>query len=338
MAEKDQLIHEFATWLERNEGRSERTVTKYIGYIRLLQAWAKENGHDLMRVKTQDLEHFTGLYMHERGLRPRSRRAVVSSVRKFYKWLRRRGLVRQDPASDLTHPHAGKSLPVMMDLHHVEALIMAPGVDSFLGRRDTAIISLMAGCGLRVGGIVGLNESHLIFYLDDQKRERLAVKVTEKGSKQRIVPAPDDCWALVRAYLGDPELEGIDRALADGDQVLFVSTNNRNISPAAYHGEARRLRRGAVWDIIRRHGKRAGIPKHQMHPHALRHTFGTELAEYDVDLLVRQALMGHANASSTEVYTHLAQRKLREAMDKANPFRRVKTPVSSLIQSLRSGS
>jgi len=330
----DQLFADFESFLEHNEGRSPRTSSKYIGYLRKLQAWLEEKNLSLEQVTTDQLEEFTGIYMHHQGLRPRSRRAVVSGVKKFYGWLRRKKIITVDPAKELLSPYAGRSLPVPMDLHHAESLMMAPGMKSFLGRRDTAIISLMIGCGLRVSGVIGLNESNLVFYPDERKRERLAVRVMEKGKKERIVPAPDECWALLRAYLGDPELDEIDRSLPNGDQVLFVSVGNRNVPPDKYHGEARRLKRGAVWDLIRKHGKHAGIPKHQLHPHALRHTFGTEMAEAGIDILERQALMGHADASSTEIYTHMAQRKLRSAIDKGNPLRRINTPVTELLKSL----
>lgn len=332
-----QLLDEFAVWLEINHGRSPRTVLKYRHHLEQLEAFLAERGLTWSTAAAADLEAFTGLHLHQLGLRPRSRRPAISAVRKFYAWLRRSGRLTVDPAASLPSPRIGRALPVPMDPRYAEALLMAPGLEDFLGRRDTAILSLFVGCGLRVGGLVSLNESSLLFYADEKnpERERLALRVEEKGGRERIVPAPDECWALVRAYLGAPELDDIERTLPDGDRVLFVSTMNRFVSPEDYHGEARRISVRAVDELIKRYGEQAGIPEAQRHAHALRHTYGTELAEQDVDLLVRQALMGHASSTSTEVYTHLAQRKLREAIDKANPFRRIRTPVSDLVRELQ---
>lgn len=336
MATNNQLLDDFCLWLELNEGRSGRTAQKYRGYLAILEAFMRERQLTLAIVTGTDLEAFTGLYMHERGQTPRSRRAVVSAVKKYFKWLVRTGALKTDPAAAVPYPSAGRPLPVPMEAKFAERLLMAPGMKDFLGRRDTAILSLFIGCGLRISGLVALNESNLIFYPDEnnRERERLALRVTEKGGVTRVVPAPDDCWALIRAYLGDGALDEIDRTLPNGDQVLFVSTMNRAISPDKYHGEKRRISVRSVFDMVARRGKAAGVPINQLHPHSLRHLYGTELAEADVDLLVRQALMGHRSVSSTKIYTHLAQRKLREAVDKANPFRHVTTPVAELLREM----
>lgn len=332
--DSETLISQFGLFLEQNEGRSPRTSTKYTGYIKQLLVFLEDKQLTLGQVKTETLEEFSGIYLHQRGMRPRSRRSVVAAVKKFYKWLRRRKVLKSDPSLNLSYPSAGKALPVPIEPHNYEKLIMAPGMNTLIGRRDTAIIALMGGCGLRVSGIASMNESNLIFY-QDQGKERLAVRVREKGDKERIVPAPDECWALVRAYLGSPELDDIDRTLSDGDQVLFVSTMNRNVPPAEYHGEKRRLARGSMWEMIRKYGKRLGIPDKELRPHAMRHMYGTQLAEHGVDPRDRQALMGHADISSTMIYTHLAKNRLAGIIHKQGPFKNIKTPVSSLIQQLQ---
>ena len=335
MLETSRLLDDFTVFLTYNEGKSERTVAKYCYHVRALLAYLDKHGVQLAQVLPTEIETFAGLHMHEQGMKPRSRRPVVAALRKFFAWMVRAGHLPRNPAAQLPYPRAGKPLPIPMESRYAEQLLMAPGLDDFLGRRDTAIISLFIGCGLRVSGLAALNDSNLMFHLDEKDRERLSLRVREKGDKERIVPAPDECWALLRVYLGDPELAAIDRSLPNGDQVLFVSTMNRRVPPEDYHGEARRMNTGAIDDLIKRYGRRCGIPADQLHAHAMRHLYGTELAEGDIDLLERQSLMGHVSSDSTKVYTHLAQRRLRQAVDKANPFRRIKSPVSELVSELR---
>jgi len=329
----DDLIEQFLEYKQRNEGRSEATAVKYRHYLQLLTAYFMDIEGDPIGATQEELEAFTGLYLHRKGLAPRSRRTVVSCVRGFYAWLTRTGVIKSSPAADVPSPSAGRRLPRTMTIAQAEQLLMAPGVETFIGVRNTAMISLLIGCGIRLSGLVGLNESSLIWTLN-KGREELMIRVMEKGGRERIVPAPAECWALMRAYIGHPELAEIDRALEDGDQVLFVSTNNRSITEDKYRGEERRISRRSVQDMIERYGNQVGLPRDILHAHAFRHLYGTELAEDDIDILQRQALMGHADPKSTEIYTHLAMRKLRQSVDKANPLRKMRTPFSELAREL----
>ncbi len=330
------LIDAFLVFKEHNEGRSPRTAAKYRGYLlRWLSYCAGlKSPIDPLQAGREQLEAFTGLVMHTAGLSPRSRRAVVAALKGFYAWLARERHIDADPACSVPYPLAGLKLPTPMALKQAEKLLMAPDITTFTGIRDAAMLGLLIGCGLRISGLCSLNESSLIFVLDDDW-ERLIVKVTEKGNKERLVPAPDEARLLIRAYLGHSELDEIDRALPNGDRVLFASVRNRMVTADKYHGEARRMAVRSVNDMIVAHGLAAGLQRAQLHPHAMRHLFGTELAEHDVDVLVRQALMGHADPKSTEIYTHLAMRKLAKVIDRANPLGRIKTPVTDLLQKLK---
>jgi len=204
--------------------------------------------------------------------------------------------------------------------------MMAPDLNTFLGLRDAAILATLIGTGVRVSGLCGMNENSLIWTIEEGRRW-LDIKVKEKGAKERIVPVPSETQVLIQAYLAHPELEQGDRTTRSGDRVLWISTRNRCVGVHDYRGEHRRLRPGAVSEVIKKYGKRAGVPPEHCHPHAFRHLFGTELAEADVDPWQRMALMGHADMKSTQVYTHLALRKLRQTSDQANPLRRMKSPV-----------
>jgi site-specific recombinase XerD len=327
------LITDWQSWLRHNKGRAETTTTKYGQYLQRLQSFL--DGKPLLEASPQELEHFVGLHTHKQGLSPRSRRALVAAVRGFYAWAAGPGRrTHRNPAKAVEYPNAGRRLPVAMGLDNAERLLMQPDISTFIGVRDAAMLSVLIGCGVRVSGLVGMNESGLLFYRDGDV-ERLAIKVREKGGKERIVPAPVETRLLIRAYLGHAELEDIDRSLQDGDQVLWVSTRNRTVPEDRYHGEARRINRRTINDIILHYGEAAGIPKAQCHPHALRHLYGAELAEEDVDLLKRQALLGHEDPKTTEIYTHMAMRQLAKEVDRANPLRKIRTPVTDLARALQ---
>lgn len=117
--------------------------------------------------------------------------------------------------------------------------------------------------------------------------------------------------------------------------MLFVNLRNTTVKKYEHYGERRRIRQDTIDDIIKQYGEKAGLPKHARHAHAYRHLVGTEMAESDIDLLQRQALLGHQDPKTTEVYTHLAMRKLQQAMDKANPLGKIKTPVTDIARIMR---
>ncbi len=331
MVRIERLLRTYLLHKEHSQGRSTDTVDKYGSYLRRLAAFL---GERVLEATSDDPEAFTGLHLHKAGLSPRSRRAVVAAVRGFYRWLREKGHIPVNPAEALPYPVAGLRLPVPMALDAAQKLMMAPDTDRFTGLRDAAMFALLIGCGLRLSGLVGLNQSDLMFFEDDKGREHLVVKVREKGRKERLVPAPPEARLLLHAYLGHPALEAIDRSLPSGDLVLFITTRNRLVAEDKYHGEARRISARTVQELIERYGERAGIPRAQRHAHAARHLYGAELAEEDVDVLTRQALMGHSDPRSTEIYTQLAMRKLTKAAEKANPLRKIHTPVTDLKKEL----
>ena len=270
----------------------------------------------------------------EMALTPTSRKPLIAAVRTFYAWMTMRGFISTDPAARITYPKAGRALPVAMQLSSAEKILMQPDLDTFIGVRDLAILSVLTGCGPRVSGLCRLNESSLIFYEDDGI-EHLAIRFSEKGKKERIVPAPMETLLALRAYLGHEELERIDRNLADGDKVLFVSVGNRNVLPCDYCGESRRLRARAIDCMIKQYGKAAGIPRDQLSAHSFRHLFGAEMAEDEVNTLIMQSLLGHADPKTTEIYSHLAMRKLRSVVTRSNPLGKINTPVSGLKRALR---
>lgn len=297
---------------------------------RLIEFFAERSPLD---ASADDLLLFSGAWLHKRGVTAISRRPHVAAIREFYRWLTKQKVLRSNPAERISYPKTGRKLPRVMTLANAEKLMWAPDFTTFAGIRDGAILGLLVGCGLRISGLVGLNDSNLI-QAEVDGQVRLMVKTLEKGGKERKIPVPSEADMLLRLYLEHPDLKEIDRLLPTGDQVLFVSIGNRTCLPHEYHGDRRRLNRRSLLDIIEKHGLAAGIPKDQLHPHALRHLFGTELAEADIDIRVSQQLMGHADPKSTEIYTHLAVQKLTRDLDRGNPLGKMRTPVSDLLKRL----
>lgn len=340
----DAALASWRNWLQHNRGRSEATVEKYVHHLSRLANWCakppedpklRPSSADPMRLTSADLDLFAGLYAHSIGLTPRSRRPLVSALRGFFAYAAINNMAIDNPAQGLPQPKAGRPLPHAIPLHQAERLLMAPGLQDLAGYRDTAMIAMLAGTAARVSGLVSLNESSLLWESDDSGL-RLSVRLTEKGKRERVVPVPDEAAMLVRAYVEHPDLQAIDRTLPDGDLVLFISINNKCVPAHEYHGEARRMTRAGVQSMLVKRAKAAGVDRQYAHPHALRHLYGAELAEDDVDLIKRQALLGHERAETTGIYTHLAQRKLRELVDRSNPLAKMRSaPVLGTVRALR---
>jgi integrase/recombinase XerD len=333
----DLVIDDWLTYMEINRGRSVRTIEAYRSALMRLKEFMA--GKPLVEAEADELEVFCGLWLHKKGVIARSRMPYISAVKGFYAWLKAKGNVKGNAAKELVHPITGMPLPRTITLANAEKLMWAPDMNKFVGIRDAAIMSLLIGCGLRVSGLTALNESSLQM-MELECVPRLTIRVTEKGSRERIMPVPREAEALLRVYLGHEDLAAIDRSFKgkDGrqDKVLFVSTKSPVLKEHEFIGESRRLSRKGVHDLIQRHGIKAGIPEGELHPHAMRHLFGTELLENDTSMLSIQELMGHADPKSTAVYAQLAMRKKMTTIDRAAPLSKMRTPVSELLKRLPS--
>lgn len=334
MATNESLILEWLEWFEHNQGRSAGSVNKYLAYLRNLASWLqKTRSKKLVDADKKDLEEYTGLEAHRSGMSPRSRRPLVAAIRGFYKWALDQWYVKENPAALLPYPTSGRRLPRPMSLENAEKLMMQPDLDEFIGVRDAAILSMFIGCGLRLSGMVALNESNLVF-MNHEGQEWLLIRVVEKGNKERVIPAPHETRLLLRAYLGHPELSKIDRSLPDGDRVLWVSMANRSVPEHEYYGENRRLSHRSIGEMIEKYGDQAGIPRSECRPHALRHLYGTELTEDNVQQNKIQVLLGHSDPKSTGIYQHVAMRSLMKEVARSNPLAKMKTPVTELTKTL----
>lgn len=325
------IFEDFLVFKSSNDGAADRTVRAYRDVLVRFEAWLGDL--DPLKVSGDELLVFTGPHLHKTlNLAPVSRTPYVAAIREFYRWASAvRKLIATNPADAVSYPKQGRSLPRVLSLANAEHLMWAPDFNTFEGIRDATMLAVLIGCGLRVGGLVGLNESSLSA-MDINGEPRLAIRTREKAGIERLVPLPREADLMLRVFLEHPDLKQINRRLPDGDQVLFPTTRNRCCPAHEYYGEARRFSTRGVQKMIQSHGKRAKIPVDQLHPHALRHLYGTELAESKIDLLERQELMGHADPKSTKIYTHLAARVLTASVDTGNPLAKIKTPMSQLLR------
>ena len=221
------------------------------------------------------------------GLSPRSSARRLSTLRRFYRYLLREGLIGEDPTADVRSPSLGRPLPKSITEASVEKLLAAPP-ETILGVRDRAMLETMYASGLRVSELVALalNELDLTTGL---------VRVTEKGGKERIVPLGDEATSRLGDYLKSA------RSSLLGEQKSGAVFLTRRGQP---------MTRQAFWQLIKRYSAAAGIDS-SLSPHSLRHAFATHLLNHGADLRSVQMLLGHADLSTTQIYTHVAKARLQ---------------------------
>jgi integrase/recombinase XerD len=296
MSENDiVLVERFldALWLER--GLSENTLTAYRSDLLGLSQWLQGQEVELLRAGRADLLGYLQQRV-EQGAKPRSSARLLSSIRRFYRFLVRERLLSEDPSARIDAPKLGRSLPKSLTEEEVEALLAAPDPGNLLGMRDRAMLEVLYASGLRVSELVGLTLSQL-------NLQQGLVKVIGKGNKERLVPLGEEALGWVERYLR--EARGLLLGASQSD-VLFPSRR----------GSA--MTRQAFWQLIKRYALQAGISK-PLSPHTLRHAFATHLLNHGADLRVVQLLLGHSSLSTTQIYTHVARERLKELHARHHP-------------------
>lgn len=291
------------------EGLSARTIEAYASDLAHLRAHLRERGlDDLARVGRADLAAFAH-FLVERGLAASSRARMLVSVRRLLRHAREEGGVEVDPLDSLRAPKRPQRLPRTLQSEEVSALIeAAASVEGPEAGRDVAMIELLYGAGLRVSELVGLPLSGI------DRRSGL-LRVIGKGRKERVVPLGDWAGAAVDAYLEhDRPLLAGPRAAATREQAVFLSRRGRPMT------------RQNFWKRLREHAVRAGLPTDRVSPHVLRHAFATDLLEGGADLRAIQAMLGHADLSTTEIYTHVSRARLRDTVEALHPRGAGRTP------------
>jgi len=289
----DSDVERFLEYLAAERGLSANTLDAYRRDLELLRACV--SGRGLAVVSPDQL---LGALRRLRGeaRAPRSIARWLVAVRSFYRFLVAEGALAASPAAHLEAPRALRALPKVLDGGDVEALLRAPDRASARGRRDAAMLEVLYATGLRVSELVGLR-------LRDVHLDAGFLRCVGKGSKERVVPMGGEAVAAIQEYLarGRPELLGDRRS-----DVLFVGRR------------AAALTRQAFWKSLRRYGAAAGI-RRPFSPHTLRHSFATHLLEHGADLRSVQAMLGHADVSTTQIYTHVNRERLRRLYERFHP-------------------
>ncbi len=286
----------FADYLTFERGLAERSVKAYHGDVIRLIDFLIESGVD----QPADVEHLTlreYIYrLKDEGLAPSSIRRALSSMRTYFSFLLEEGLIDADPTELLESPRAWRKLPTVLSLQEVGRVMESPDEAHPEYWRDRAILEVLYATGMRVSELVGLKQADL------DMEERL-LRVRGKGGKERVIPFGGSAASAIERYVGDGRVR-LDRG--EGEGILFL---NRRGKP---------LTRMAIWTLVKEAAAAAGVQK-RVSPHTLRHTFATHLLEGGADLAAVQELLGHADISTTQIYTHIDRDYLRHVHRKFHP-------------------
>ncbi len=295
----DRWIDSFLHDLRVQRGLSPHTVAAYARAVGRLAAFLEKRGR-VQDISREDVEAFIAFLANQGGLSARSLAATVVALRQFFRHATASGVLARDPMEDIEIPRFRRRLPVVLSESEVEALLETPPDDSPVGLRDRAILELLYGSGLRISETLAL-EVHQVNLVSG------FVLVRGKGDKERVVPISDPAREAVLAYLRDgrPALMRGRRGLGRSDP-LFVT------------GRGRPLTRQGFYKNLRKYGIQAHLAR-RVSPHKLRHSFATHLVNRGADLRAIQEMLGHADISTTEVYTHVSRRHLRDVHRKAHP-------------------
>jgi integrase/recombinase XerD len=290
------LLERFDDFLSLEEGAADRTREAYGRDLERFAEWCLGRGIASPPEVSPRLVRDYVYFLKDLGLSPASIRRAVSSLRTYFRFLLGDGHVVRDPSERVEVPKRWRTLPEVLTVAEVERLLAAPDLDDPMAFRDRAMLELAYGAGLRVSEWIGIGVRDVMF--DD-----LLVRVFGKGSKERLVPIGGKAIGAVALYLRElrPRLEK-----GQGKGILFLNARGTPLS------------RMGAWKILRKHVEAAGITK-AVSPHTLRHSFATHLLEGGADLRAVQEMLGHADISTTQLYTHVDREYLRSVHRQYHP-------------------
>ena len=285
------LVREFLSYIQVEKGLSANTLQSYARDIAKLQNWAQKNGKQVEKLERKDLREWIAR-MSRDGLAPSSVARTVSAARGFFRFLMLDGHIKRHPAEDLHTPQQSARLPQFLSEEEMERLLFAPDVKTDIGVRDRAMLEILYAAGLRVSEMCGLRTS-------DIDINTALLTCYGKGSKQRRIPIGKSAVHWLQRYLGVRKRLG------------------NEAEPELFLHRGRQMTRQNAWTIIKTYAAQAGVP--DISPHTLRHSFGTHLMQHGADSRSVQALLGHADISTTEIYTHITDLHMRKAYDRFHP-------------------
>jgi integrase/recombinase XerD len=292
------MIDAYLDHLRVERRLSTHTVEGYARDLAALATFAEDQGTSPDDLDRAALEAFVRRQM-ARGLSPRSVARAVAAVRGFYRFVALHRRLDVNPADDLRPPRAWPALPRFLSVDEVDALIAQPDTRTPRGLRDRAMIEVLYATGMRVSELVGLREADL--HLDEQYLTCIG-----KGNKERLVPIGEEATAWLRQYLAEARGQLAVRSRRSGSSRLFVNARGTALSRVGF------------WKILRAHARAAKLPR-AVSPHVVRHSFATHLLERGADLRAIQLMLGHADLSTTQIYTHVLETRLRSVYDRFHP-------------------
>lgn len=296
MSEPDKaLIERFldALWME--EGLRPNTLAAYGLDLQTYAGWLQARAKGLTDAVREDLFAYLQFQL-QKGMRPRTTARLLSSLKRFYRYLVRERLIALDPTADVDGPKLGRALPKSLTEEQVERLLAAPSLESARGLRDRAMLETLYATGLRVSELVGLSVPQV-------NLQSGVIRVIGKGDKERLVPLGEEAIAWLQRYLSCARAD----ILRGKVSVILFPTRL-----------ATAMTRQAFWQLIKRYARVAGIEK-EISPHTLRHAFATHLLNHGADLRVVQMLLGHVDLSTTQIYTHIARERLKSLHAQHHP-------------------
>ena len=291
------VLDAYLTHLTVERRLAVNSIESYARDLNGLAEFAAGRGQSVDLLTRQDLEAFVRSLMSQ-GRSPRSVARAVACFRGFYRFLLIDRRIRANPSEDLRPPRAWKVLPRHLSIEDVDRLIAQPDVSTPRGLRDRAVIELLYATGMRVSELVMLRPT-------DIHLEASYLTCTGKGEKQRIVPIGDEAAAWVKGYLQESRSLLLGRRKSTR---LFVNARGGGVG----------LTRVGFWKILKSYAHQAGITA-SLSPHMLRHSFATHLLERGADLRAIQMMLGHADLSTTQIYTHVLERRMRNVYDRFHP-------------------
>ncbi|HXZ95540.1 MAG TPA: site-specific tyrosine recombinase XerD [Burkholderiales bacterium] len=294
---EESLLDEFcdALWLE--EGLSRNTLTSYRSDLLKFAQWlGKKNFKPLLETRQQDIEGYLAHLVLVAKAKARTTSRVLSSLKRFFRFELRQGKILADPTLRIDSPKLPRGLPKSLTEDDVEALLKAPEIENPLGFRDKTMLEMLYASGLRVSELVSVK-------IPQVSLDMGVVRVLGKGSKERLVPLGEEALDWIRRYMEEARPDLLNGKTSDA---LFVTVRGHSMT------------RQGFWHLLRRYCARAGLAK-SISPHTLRHAFATHMLNHGADLRVVQLLLGHADISTTQIYTHVARERLKQLHAKHHP-------------------
>jgi integrase/recombinase XerD len=295
LAASEQIVERFADALWLEDGLAPNTTAAYRRDLMLYARWlAQQHRRGLLESTETDLLGY--IAARHGGTRPTTANRRLTVFKRFFRWTLREHLVATDPTLRIASAKQPLRVPKTLSEAQVDALLRAPDVDTPLGLRDRAMLELMYASGLRVSELVTLKSVHVGL-------NEGVLRAMGKGSKERLVPFGAEAAAWLQRYLGGARAEILGRRSSDA---LFVTSRGA------------RMTRQMFWKLIKQHASKADV-RTALSPHTLRHAFATHLLNHGADLRAVQMLLGHADISTTTIYTHVARERLRQLHAQHHP-------------------